>query len=318
MAVDTPPVLLLLYNRPDTSKVVLDAIRKARPDRLFVAADGPSVNREQDHRRCAEARALVESIDWDCDVKTLFRDENLGCQKAISSAISWFFEQVEEGIILEDDCLPSQSFFRFCGELLERYRYHDDVMVISGDNFQDGRSVTDNSYYFSRYPHGWGWATWRRAWQKYDAELQDWPSYRESDAFLKIGADSPAFKAYWSRNFERALSGEVDSWAYIWTFSCWVHMGLTAIPNRNLVKNIGFGPDATHTKGANTKINAMVAEEIDFPLRHPPEIARHAGADRYSDINHFGIPLQGERCFLDKLKGKMMTLISRTYGVRRT
>lgn len=309
------PVLLLLYNRPGLSRVVLDAIRKARPRQLFVAADGPK--RAEDHEKCAEARALVNSVDWGCDVITLFRDENLGCRRAISSAISWFFDQVDEGIILEDDCQPSQSFFRYCQELLARYRDHDDVMVVSGDNFQAGRSVTQDSYYFSRYPHCWGWATWRKAWQKYDAELQGWSDYKSSEDFRRIGADNPAFKAYWIRNLERVLSGDVDSWAYVWTFSCWVHKGLTAIPDRNLVKNIGFGPEATHTKGASARISTMQAEELDFPLRHPSRVVRHVAADVYSDINHFGIRLEEKHRLVDKLMTRIVSPMSRMFGLRK-
>jgi hypothetical protein len=241
-------------------------------------------------------------VDWDCEVQTLFRDENLGCRRAISGAISWFFEQVEEGIILEDDCLPSRSFFRFCQELLKRYRDDEQMMAISGDNFQNGRVVTRDSYYFSRYPHCWGWATWRRAWQKYDDTLPGWPAYRESRSFLEIGADNSLFKNYWSRNFTRVVSGEVDSWAYAWTYNCWAHGGLTAIPEKNLVKNIGFGPEATHTTLASDRISAMQAGELDFPLRHPAWVQRHQDADRFADEHHFGIRATTEPSMLGRLK----------------
>jgi len=299
------PVLLLLYNRPDKSKIVLDAIRKARPRQLFVAADGPSEKCAQDQKKCAQTRDLVNMVDWNCDVRTLFREENLGCRRAISSAISWFYDQVEEGIILEDDCLPSQSFFSFCTELLERYRHNDDVMVISGDNFQGGRSVTDDSYYFSRYPHCWGWATWRRAWRKYDATLADWPVFKNSQDFIDLGAGNTLFKSYWSRNFEQVLSGGVDSWAYAWTLNCWANGGLTVIPEKNLVKNIGFGSDATHTTESNERISMMQAEEIGFPLCHPSQVKRHLDADLYSDIHHFGIKAQGDSRFLHRLMQKL-------------
>jgi hypothetical protein len=298
--------------------VVLDAIRRARPRQLFVAADGPK--RIEDHQKCAETRGLVNSVDWECDVITLFREENLGCRHAISSAISWFLDQVDEGIILEDDCLPSQSFFSYCQELLERYRDNDKVMVISGDNFQAGRTVTRDSYYFSRYPHCWGWATWRRAWQKYDDTLTGWPEYQESQAFLDIGADNPLFKGYWSRNFSRVISGEVDSWAYAWTYNCWVHGGLTAIPEKNLVKNIGFGPDATHTTGISERISAMQAWELNFPLRHPALVQRHREADRYADENHFGIRVEDGKSLFVRLKqfvGRLARAIFQPRGVTR-
>ncbi len=310
----TTPVLLLLYNRPDTSKQVFEEIRKIRPAQLFIAADGPSEERLGDVDKCRETRSLVDTIDWECELKTLFHDDNLGCRKAISSSISWFFENVEEGIILEDDCLPSQSFFIFCNELLERYKSHNEVMVISGDNFQSGRRVSTDSYYFSRYPHCWGWATWRRAWQKYDTKMSGWQSYLKSREFLNLGAVNPAFKAYWKRNFERVLSGEVDSWAYVWTYSCWVNNGLTAIPEKNLVKNIGFGPDATHTKGPSARISAMQAGKLDFPLRHPVRVERHLEADSFTDAFHFGISAEQETRPVLRLKKAIMHSIQKLFG----
>jgi len=302
MTLETP-VLLLIYNRPEVSREVFEAIRQVRPRQLFVAADGPSPKRVNDHARCEETRRLVDAVDWQCEVQTLFHEKNLGCRRAISGAISWFYEQVEEGIILEDDCLPSQSFFRYCQELLKHFRDNEQVMVVSGDNFQAGRSVTRDSYYFSRYPHCWGWATWRRAWQKYDDTLAGWTVYQESQAFLDIGADNPLFRSYWIRNFSRVVSGEVDSWAYAWTYNCWVNGGLTAIPEKNLVKNIGFGPDATHTTADSERISSMQAEELAFPLRHPDLVQRHREADRFADVHHFGIRSEASHTLKERLKG---------------
>jgi len=308
------PILFLLYNRPETAEQVFAEIKKARPARLFVAADGPSAKRENDHEKCSRARSVIDDIDWECEVKTLFRDQNLGCKRAISSAISWFFDQVEEGVVLEDDCLPSQGFFRYCSELLEYYRDNDKVMVVSGDNFLDGRSVTNDSYYFSRYPHCWGWATWRRAWQKYDGELKSWPDFRSSQAFLDIGADNPLFKSYWTRNFERVLSGDVDSWAYAWTLNCWANGGLTAIPVKNLVKNIGYGLEATHTTGSNSRISAMRAHELDFPLKHPTEVLRNVAGDHYADVIHFGLKPAVEKRLSEKVMQKIASLVSKIRG----
>lgn len=308
------PILLLLYNRPETTEQVFAAIREVRPARLFVAADGPSTKRPDDLERCLKTRGVVARVDWDCEVRTLFREENLGCRKAISSAIHWFFEQAEAGIILEDDCLPSSSFFRYCDELLDMYRDCDEVMAVSGDNFQDGRCVTSDSYYFSRYPHCWGWATWRRAWSKYDTDLKGWAEYQQSPSFDEIGATNPSFRGYWTRIFEKVKAGEIDSWAYVWTLSCWLNGGLTAIPRRNLVKNIGFGPDATHTKGASTRLSVMRAEEIEFPLKHPTQISRHASADSYADIHHFGIKLGGEETGEGALLRRYLGALARIFG----
>jgi hypothetical protein len=171
------PVLFLIFNRPNTTEQVFEAIAKAKPRCLFVAADGPRTDKEGEAEKCQAVRDIIKRVDWDCEVKTLFREQNLGCKEAVSSAITWFFEQVEEGIILEDDCLPSDSFFSFCAELLEKYRDDKRIMMISGDNFQDGIQRGDASYYFSSVPWIWGWATWRRAWRLYDREMQTFPSF---------------------------------------------------------------------------------------------------------------------------------------------
>ena len=165
-------VLLVIFNRPETTQVVFEAIRKAKPPRLYVAADGPRTEVPSDAKKCKEAREIINQVDWDCEVKTLFREKGLGCGLGPSSAFTWFFEHEEDGIILEDDCLPSQSFFWFCEELLERYRHDNRVMHIGGNNFLNGwQKDRDYSYYFSNSGHIWGWATWRRAWKLFDFNI---------------------------------------------------------------------------------------------------------------------------------------------------
>lgn len=276
-------VLFLVFNRPDTTKQVFEAIRKAKPPRLYVAADGPRTDKSGEAEKVEQVRRIETIVDWDCEVKTLFREENLGCGKAVSSAITWFFENEEEGIILEDDCLPSQSFFWFCEELLERYRDDMRVMVVSGDNFQFGKRRTDYSYYFSRYNHCWGWASWRRAWRYYDKDIENWPFIRFNGYLFDILQDKRTAK-YWAQIFETVYRGKIDTWDYQWTFSCWIQNGLTILPNVNLVSNIGFGEDGTHTKAAN-KIAMILALEITFPLKHPPTMIRDDVADRRTDLN---------------------------------
>ncbi|MCP5459188.1 MAG: nucleotide-diphospho-sugar transferase [Gammaproteobacteria bacterium] len=279
-------VLFLVFNRPQTTTRVFEAIRRARPSKLYVAADGPRSDRQGEPERCAEVRRIATSIDWPCDVKTLFRDNNLGCRKAVSEAIDWFFQHEPEGIILEDDCIPDPSFFRYAHELLARYRNDERIMVIAAQHFHGDTHIPQHSYFFSRYNHCWGWASWRRAWQCYDHEMSLWPDLRDTDWLLGVGNGSQLFKRYWTDIFDRAHAGLIDSWAYRWTFSCWAQNGLTVLPAKNLVTNIGFGIDATHTI-RHTNYSALPLESLDFPLVHPNFVVRDVMADQWTDRNHF-------------------------------
>jgi hypothetical protein len=292
------PVLLVIFNRPETTKLVFDAIRKAKPLRLYVAADGPRKNVESDIKNCVEARKIIEQIDWDCRVETLFRDENLNCGVGPSSAFAWFFEHEEEGIILEDDCLPSQSFFWFCQELLERYRHDSRVMHIGGNNFLNGwQKDSDYSYYFSRSGYVWGWATWRRAWKKFDFKIKDYPKAKQNGLFSYYFLNW-AEKMYRLRKFNATIAGNgnVNWWDYQWDFARYSNSGLAIVPNTNLVKNIGFGELATHTTNANSTRGFLDASDIEFPLRHPPFMIR----DAISDKKYFKILMKDN--FLSKMK----------------
>jgi hypothetical protein len=277
------PVLLVIFNRPGTTKVVFEAIRSARPPRLYIAADGPRVGVESDLIECAEARRIADCVDWPCEVKTLFRKENLNCGVAPSSAFTWFFEHEEEGIILEDDCLPSQSFFWYCQELLERYRYDARVMHIGGNNFLDGwQKDKDYSYYFSRSGHIWGWATWRRAWKYFDFDISLYHTMRQKDYFSNFFLNWPE-KLYRLRKFDKTVHKRPDWWDYQWDFARYIHSGLAIVPRINLVKNLGFGESATHTKNEKTKSARLQADNIQLPLRHPPFMIR----DMESDSRYF-------------------------------
>jgi len=284
-----PPVLFLIFNRPDLTKRVFERIREAQPRQLFIAADGPRADRPGEAELCAETRAVVERVDWDCEVRTFFRDENLGCKHAVSSAITWFFEHVEEGIILEDDCLPELTFFRFCAELLNRYRNEERVMVISGNNFQNPTCIRPDSYYFSVYNHIWGWATWRHSWMKYDGNLASWPDRKSTSWLQRFLADSEAAQ-YWTQMFDSAHAGKIDSWGYPWTYSCWANDGLTVLPAVNLVTNIGFDDRATHTRDPHSPASALPTHVMEFPLRHPVEIEPDRRADRYTFEHLFAPP----------------------------
>jgi hypothetical protein len=281
-------VLFLIFNRPDTTQQVFDEIRKAQPSQLFVAADGPRKDRHADYELCKKTREIIQKVDWDCRVSTLFRDENLGCKYAVSSAIDWFFSNVEEGIILEDDCVPDQSFFPFCQELLEKYRNDKRVMMISGDNFQFGRKRTDYSYYFSRYCHIWGWATWRRAWVHYDVEMKLWPKVKQFDLIKDFLQDSGA-ENYWKRIFDKTYSNKINTWDYQWVFACWTQNGLSIAPNINLISNIGCDSSATHPSTDSCNSN-IPANRIDIPLRHPEFIIRNTSADKYTQKYVFEKP----------------------------
>jgi hypothetical protein len=276
-----PPVLFLIFNRPDLTRRVFERIREAQPRQLFIAADGPRPNVLSDSDLCGRTRQVVELVDWDCNVQTLFRETNLGCKQGVSSAINWYFEHVESGIILEDDCIPHPTFFRFCDELLDRYRDDERIMLISGDNFQQGRQQTLYSYYFSRYNHIWGWATWRRAWQFYDGDLTYWPTLRETPWLLDIHGNEAA-ATYWRDIFDRIYAGKIDSWGYPWAYSCWTQNGLAILPEINLIANIGFDKRATHTKIPNHKLTNLPYVPMRFPIRHPPFIVRQSMADDFT------------------------------------
>ena len=276
------PVLFLIFNRPDTTKQVFDEIRKAQPAQLFVAADGPRKDRPTDYELCKKTRDILQQVDWDCKVSTLFRDENLGCKKGVSSAIDWFFSSVDKGIILEDDCVPNQSFFLFCQELLERYRDDERIMMISGDNFQFGKRRTNCSYYFSKYFHIWGWATWKRAWNHYDIDMKLWPEIKEGRWLKDILKDNKTEK-FWEKIFENTYLGKINTWDYQWVFSCWIQNGLSILPNVNLVKNIGFDGTATHTKGRNKQANLPV-NSLPFPLINPEFIIIDNDADTRTQV----------------------------------
>lgn len=272
-------VLFLVFNRLDTTKQVFESIRLAKPPRLYVASDGARSSREGEEVTVQAVRDYVLThIDWDCEVKTLFRDQNLGCKYAVSSAINWFFENEEMGIILEDDCLPDPAFFPFCQELLERYRFDQRIGIISGDNFQFGNRRNDDSYYFSKYVHIWGWASWRDRWIGcYDVTMAKWPHVRDEN-WLTDMVDNTREAAYWKNIFERVYRGEIDTWDYQWVFANLLGGRLNVMPNVNMISNIGFNEDATHTTG-KSKLANMTKSSVEFPLVHPLMITRNMRAD---------------------------------------
>jgi len=268
------PVLFLIFNRPDTTQKVFNAIKQAKPRQLFVSADGPRENKEDEKEKCKQARKIIEQVDWDCEVKTLFRDKNLGCKVAVSSAIDWFFENVEEGIILEDDCLPSQSFFWFCQELLKKYRDDTRIMTVSGTNY--GYVVDDflYDYFFSKNISIWGWATWKRAWKKYDINMDKFYEVYKLNMHKLFFQNDQEYRVRLN-NFKRTLSGEIDTWDYQWSFACFINDGVSIIPKINLVENIGFGEEATHTKKKKGRFLRVEKHELKSIEKHPMYIVKN-------------------------------------------
>lgn len=267
----TPPIIFVIFNRPDTTRHAFETIRAAKPRKLLVVADGPRANRPEEAEKCAATRAIIEEVDWDCEVQTNYSEINLGCRLRVSSGITWAFDFVDRAIILEDDCVPSDSFYEYCADLLDRYSSDERVMMVSGNNHLFGQSMVTDSYYFSRYPHIWGWATWKRAWAKYDLNMTLWPEIKERKLFdYYFRKRSERF--FWESVFQAAYDGQVDTWDFQWFYSIWANSGLCIAPARNMVKNIGLGhSEATHTM-KDAIYSSLDAEELDLPITHPATV----------------------------------------------
>ncbi len=275
------PVALIIFNRPDTTAKVFEVIRQVKPPQLFVVAEGPRADRADDAEKCAATRAIIDLVDWDCEVLKNYSEVNLGCAKRPSTGIDWVFDTVEEAIILEDDCLPHPTFFRFCDELLDRYRHDERVMTVCGLNLQFGRRKTEYSYYFSRYNPCWGWASWRRAWKYFDFDMKLWPKARSENFLGDILLEPYALKV-WTKIFQDTYEGKVNCWDYQWVFATMIQNGLAIIPNVNLISNIGHGTGATHTTDEKSIYSDMAVEAVSFPLIHPRFVVRDVQADDFA------------------------------------
>jgi hypothetical protein len=271
------PVALIIFNRPNTTEKVFETIRQAKPPILLVIADGARSSKLGEAEKCEATRAIIDRVDWECDVRTNYSDVNLGCKKRVSSGLDWVFENVEEAIILEDDCLPSPSFFIFCEEMLQKYREDERIMIVSGCNLQMGNSRTTYSYYFGKCGNIWGWASWRRAWKYYDVNMTTWPDYKDNivDSFF----DSPREKKYFSAIYDKIYNNKIDTWDIQWGYAIWCQHGLSIVPDVNLISNIGFGEDSTHTKIDNGLSNLPYG--ILGKIKHPPFVIRNKQADDF-------------------------------------
>lgn len=313
------PVALFLFKREKETRRVFEMIRAAKPEVLLLVADGPRLAEES--AACEATRNVVASIDWNCSVYTQYSDINLGCRARVSSGIDWIFNQVDRAIILEEDCVPHPSFFPFCEELLERYQDDRRIMSISGNFFQQSNNQfqTEDSYYASILPHIWGWATWRRAWAKYDVDMHSWPSVRSQGSLKEYFNNAGAYE-YWSNVWDQYYEHKIDSWDGQWFYACAINQGICLNPTVNLVSNIGFGTDATHTKSSSA-FSALPVYPARFPLRHPKTIAIDHEADAFMFRHNFGIDekfrhrlLRPIKTAFPKLYWKSRNLIRSNFG----
>ncbi len=287
---DSPPVALCIFNRPDKTARTFEMIRQARPAILFVIADAPRTEKERD--LCNATRAVTEHIDWPCDVRRKYAETNMGCE-CVRSGISWVFTQVDRAIILEDDCVPHPDFFPFCAELLERYKDEKRIMCIAGTNFQQGNKkfVCPESYYFATVLQQQGWATWRRAWNLYDSTLSAWPALEQSGALKEIFPD-PAVREHWRYKYQGYYDNPLKTnWDSKWAFTCVFHRAYCITPKVNFISNIGYGSDATHTTTAAPGKANLPVYPLEFPLTHPTIIAPNENADAYEAKHYRGINL---------------------------
>jgi len=292
------PVVFFIFNRPDLTQLVFDVIRRAAPTTLYVIADGP--RHEADAPLCAEARAVVENVDWPCTVHKLFREQNLGCGRSVSSGIDYVFEREEAAIFLEDDTLPSDSFFTYCDELLDRYRNNPRIVHIGAVCYWASSISTRESYYFSRYPHVGAWATWRRAWSYFDFNLTDYES-EKTKVILRTNCHNLNERIYWNRHFLLVKSQTLRAWGYQWVYACWKQNGLAITPTVSLVKNLGFRSDATHTVTAHPLQLSLNNNEIN-EIVHPKKITRNRKLDRKT----YRVFFQGADWSLHSLKRKVI------------
>lgn len=308
------PVAFIIFNRPDLTQAVFQRIREAQPRLLLVVADGPRPGHPTDVQTVGETRAVIQQVDWPCEVLTNYAESNLGLRNRFSSGLKWVFNTVEEAIILEDDCVPEPTFFSFCQQVLARYRDDTRIAAISGNNYQD-RQRSPHSYYFSKYFHCWGWASWRRFWRHFDVEMRTWPEFQSAGA-LRCLSEGPGEEDYWTKIFQRAFDNDIDAWSYAWQYACFRQNGLVVIPEVNLVSNIGFGERATHTKRIVERLANLPTGEMP-QLDHPPYVVRQREADLHTYRRNFArTPAikKWTRSLLKRLPGTRQLYMPRDYG----
>lgn len=298
------PVLFMIFNRIEPTIQVFEQIRKAKPPRLYVASDGARETKQGENELVEKVRTyIVNSVDWDCEVFYLFRENNLGCKIAVSEAITWFFQHEEQGIILEDDCKPSQSFFWFCEDMLNYYKNDMRIWHISGNNFQKGVQRGEGSYYYSRYAHIWGWATWANRWQRYDVSLNTFSEFKKRNK-IKYVFENKREQQFWLCNFQQIIDEKINTWDYQWEYCVIVNNGLCITPSVNLISNIGFGENATHTFDPDSELANIQEHDIAFPLIHPKFMILDKEADKFTGLKFFV-----KKKLFDRIRNKLKTLI---------
>jgi hypothetical protein len=283
------PVLMIVFNRPDRTQQVFERIRDAQPKRFYISADGPRENRPDDRESTRAVREFANQVDWDCQVQTLFRDRNLGLRLAIKTGLDWFFECEEEGIILEDDCVPDPTFFPYAAELLDRYRHDDRIATIDGTNYLLETQKFESSYYFTKYLFVWGWASWRRVWRDYDVQMRTWPKFRDEGRLDRVFAH-PRSLRYWTRIFDQTYDETISTWDYQFFYSQMVNSRMSIAPARNLIFNTGWGAESTNTLNMNPEMG-MATFPMEFPLKHPTFMVPDERADQFTENLCFSKPL---------------------------
>lgn len=279
------PVLVLIYNRPGYTKNLYKILKKVRPKKLYVAADGPKLDNIKDKINCEKTRNVFKDIHWKTKIFFKFNKKNKGLKKSVSESINWFFSKEKYGIILEDDCIPSSYFFQFCENLLIKYKNNKKIFCISGSNHSYQDQKTKESYYFSKYPHCWGWATWRRSWEKNNLRINFWPKYKKSKSWINFHK-TDLEKKYWRKIFDKTHSNFYDSWAYPWTLSVWKNNGLTIIPSKNLIKNVGFGKNSTNSF-FRKKTDIKNIQRMNKKIIHPKSFKIDNVKDNFVFENHY-------------------------------
>ena len=303
------PIIISIYSRPDLAKQVLDAVSIYKPKKIYVIADGPKC--EHDIDNCYKTRNVIETIDWDCDVRKKYSENNLGPGFTISSGITWAFGSCDRAIILEEDCIPHSSFFQYCEELLERYLLNQEVGLITGTTLLDNSSSSE-SYYFSCFPHLWGWATWKRFWDNYSYTMDDWQANKNTQLIKEI-IDSKYYSKIWVSNFNQVIKHQIDTWDYQAIYLLWKNKQLGIVPKENLVRNVGFDTRSAHTKRPNKLFNSLKFHQINFPLVHPNEIRRNLSNDK-----RYLPTLYGEKPSLTSIMiGKLYRFYKKTIFYRR-
>lgn len=282
-------ILLIIFNKEEETKRVFSEIQNTKPDKLFIAADGPRAGYHEEEKCISIRNWVLEQIDWECEVKTLFRQTNVGCGRGPSEAITWFFNYVTEGIILEDDCLPCKSFFTFAAELLEKYRHNPKISIISGNNFQKIQPMNiEADYYYSIFPSSNGWATWKRSWDGFDYSISSWPGINKKK-FLSFLFKEKQYRLWWKNQYDMIYNYKPDDmWDFQFHYHCMARQQYAIIPKANLVTNIGYGPNATHSKDPHNYFANVPTFELNTPLRHPRQIIRNQEADIFIQTMLFG------------------------------